>query len=155
MTTLLRANTDLVAIAWLGGATGLTPSMVGSTLPSDNSTWAASGFVTVRASGGRPGLDSPLRNPVVTVDTWACKPTSSKPPWGHANYLAELILRAVQPLSDAEQRAIQRTLTLPTNYPPARALSVYALSEPRRTYGDIGDYASFTFDLQFVWEDLS
>lgn len=155
MTTLLRANTDLVAIAWLGGVAGLTPSMVASQLPGDNSSWAASGFVTVRATGGRPGLDNALRQPVVTVDTWACNPNSSKPPWGKANYLAELIMRACYPRTDAERVAVSRLLTLPTNYPTARVLSAYAVSEPRRTYADIGDFASFVMDLSLNWVDQS
>lgn len=155
MTVTLRANTDLVAVAWLGGVTGLSTAMVGSVLPSDATTWSTNGFVTVRTSGGRPVLDNALRGPVVTVDTWACKPTSSKPPWGQANYLAELIVRACYPRTDAERVAIQRTLLLPTGYPQARVLSAYPVTEPRRSYGDIGDYAAFTFDLQLNWVDLS
>lgn len=155
MTTTLRANTDLVAVAWLAGVTGLSTAMVGSVLPSDATTWSTNGFVTVRTSGGQPVLDNALRRPVVTVDTWACKPTSSKPPWGHANYLAELIVRGCYARTEAEQAAIQRTLTLPTNYPQARVLSAYPVTEPRRSYGDIGSYASFTFDLQLHWVDLS
>lgn len=155
MTVTLRANSDLVAVAWLGGVTGLSTAMVGSVLPSDATSWSTNGFVTVRTSGGRPVLDNALRGPVVTVDTWACKPTSSKPPWGQANYLAELIVRGCYPRTDAERVAIQRTLTLPANYPQARVLSAYPVTEPRRSYGDIGDYAAFTFDLQLNWVDLS
>lgn len=152
---VLRANTDLVAVAWLGGVTGLTPAMVASQLPSDNSTWAASGFVTVRTSGGRPVLDNALRQPVVTVDTWACKPQSTKPPWNKANYLAECIVRACYPRTDAELRNVPRLLTLPAGYPNARVLSAYVVTEPRRSYGDIGLYASFTFDLALNWVDQS
>lgn len=155
MTTTLRANTDLVAVAWLGGVSGLTPNMVGAQLPADATTWAATGFVTVRTSGGRPALDVPMRGPVVTVDTWAVKPTSSKPPWNKANQLAELIVRACEPLSEQERIAMKRTLTLPTGYPAARVESAYVVTEPRRSYGDIGDYASFTVDLQLHWADLS
>ena len=145
----LRANTDLVACAWLGGVTGLTPAMVAATLPTDNTSWAASGFVTVRTSGGSPGLYVPLRAPVVTVDCWAVNPSSAKPPWGKANYLAELI--------DVGCRAtnVNRTLTLPTNYPAARVLSAYLVTEPRRAYGDQGDYARFVLDLALHWVDLS
>lgn len=43
----LRSNSELVAISWRGDVTGLTPSMVAATIPKDNSSWAASGFVTV------------------------------------------------------------------------------------------------------------
>lgn len=152
---VLRANTDLVATTWLGGVTGLSPQMVGAKLPSDNTTWQASGFVTVRVSGGRPSIDTALRGPVVTAETWAVKPGSSKPPWGQAFYLAECIMRACEPRTDQELRAISRTLTLPGTYPPARVLSAYPVSEPRRAYGDSGDYAHVVLDLQLAWVDLS
>lgn len=155
MAVLFRANTDLVAVAWLGGITGLTPSMVASQLPTNNTSWAASGFVTVRTSGGRPILDNALRSPVVTVETWAANPTSSKPPWSKANYLAELIVRGCYPRTDAERVAMQRSLTLLPNYPQARVLSAYVVSEPRRAYGDSGDYAHFVFDVALTWVDLS
>lgn len=144
----LRANTELVAIAWLGTVTGLTSGMVAATLPTDNTSWAASGFVTVRTVGGTPGLYVPLRSPVVNVDFWAVKP-GSRPPWYQANALAELV--------DAGARAsnAQRAVTLPTGYPTARVLSAYLLAEPRRAYGDQGDYARYTADLALHWTDLS
>lgn len=144
-----RATTELVAVTWFGGVTGLSPSIVATTLPKDNTTWSASGFVTARTVGGTPGLYTPLRTPVVTVDCWSVNPSSGKPPWGKANYLAELI--------DAGCRAtnMQRTLTLPTNYPSARVLSAYLISEPRRAYGDEADYARYVMDMVFNWVDLS
>lgn len=147
--TTYRANTELVATAWLAGVAGLSSAMVAATLPKDTSTWASTGFVTVRASGGSPGIHVPMRQPVVTVDTWAVKPGSAKPPWFQANYLAELI--------DVGCRAATagRTVTLPTNYPAARVHSVYLVSEPRRAYGDQGDYARYTVDISMNWTDLS
>ncbi|HEY3689644.1 MAG TPA: hypothetical protein VGL46_05000 [Pseudonocardiaceae bacterium] len=147
--TTLRANTELVALAWLAGVTGLSAGMVGATLPKDTTSWSATGFVTVRASGGAPGIHVPMRNPVVTVDTWGVRPTSAKPPWFLANYLAELL--------DVGCRAVDaaRTVTLPTNYGQARVHSAYLVSEPRRAYGDQGDYARYTTDLALNWVDLS
>lgn len=149
MTTVLRANTELVAVAWLAGVEGLAPGMVAATLPTDNTTWAASGFVTVRTVGGAPGLYTPLRAPVVTVDTWAVRSGTSKPPWFQANYLAELVDRGCRASN------VQRTLTLPSGYPAARVLSAYLVQEPRRAYGDAGDYAHYTADLTLCWVDLS
>lgn len=145
----LRANTELVAISWLGGVAGLTSAMVAAGLPKDTSSWATNGFVTVRTVGGAPGLYVPLRSPIVMVDTWAVKPGSGKPPWFQANALAELV--------DAGCRAstVQRALTLPTNYGTARVLSAYLVSEPRRAYGDQGDYAHYVTDLALHWVDLS
>jgi hypothetical protein len=147
--TTLRANTELVAIAWLGGVTGLGSGMVAATLPKDTTGWAATGFVTVRVSGGAPGVHVPMRQPVVTVDCWAVKPGSNKSPWFQANYLAELV--------DAGCRAATaaRSVTLPTNYPAARVHSAYLVSEPRRAYGDQGDYARYVLDMALNWVDLS
>lgn len=145
----LRASTELVAATWLRGVAGLSSAMVATQLPKDTTAWSASGFVTVRTVGGSPGLYVPLRSPVVTVDCWAVNPGSAKPPWFAANALAELI--------DLGCRAadVNRTLTLPTGYPDARVLSAYLLSEPRRAYGDSGDYAHYIFDLALHWVDLT
>lgn len=149
MATVLRANTELVAVAWLRGVAGLSSSMVATTLPTDNSSWAASGFVTVRAVGGAPGIYVPLRSPVVTVDAWGVNPGSSKPPWFQAAALLEAV--------DLGCRAadVSRELTLPSGYPGARVLTAYLLSEPRRAYGDQGDYAHYIADLALHWVDLS
>lgn len=145
----IRANTELVAVAWLGGVSGLTSSMVAATLPADNSTWAVSGFVTVRTSGGSPGLYTPMREPVVTLDFWAVRPGSTKPPWYQANALAELV--------DAGTRAstAQRAVALPSGYNSARVHSVYFVQEPRRAYGDQGDYAHYVADMAMHWTDIS
>lgn len=145
MSTLLRASTELVGVSWLSGVTGLTAGMVATQLPRDNTTWAASGFVTVVTSGGSPGIYTPLRSPVVTVNTWAANPSSNKAPWGQANNLAELI--------DLGCRAAnaQRVLTLPGSFPQARVLTAYLVTEPRRSYLDEGDYARYIFDLSLNW----
>lgn len=144
----LHANTDLVAVAWLGTAQGLT-GIVGATLPKDTSGWASTGFVTVRTSGGSPDPYVPLRRPVVTVDCWGVSPGSVKPPWALANGLAELVAAACR-ASD-----VGRLLTLPGGYPTARVLDAYLVSEPRRAYGDQGGYARFVVDVALNWVELS
>jgi hypothetical protein len=154
MATILRANTGLVAIAWLGGVTGLSTAMVASRLPTDNSTWAASGFVTVRTTGGSSAVDYALRQPIVTIDCYACTPTSNKPPWGKAWHLAETIHAATEPTNDAARRAVYRDLVLPGNYPDARVVGATARSEPREAYGDPGGLAHVLLDVEFDWVEL-
>lgn len=151
---VLRANSTLVAIAWLGGVAGLTPSMVAAKLPTSNESWAASGFVTVRPAGGRAAVDYPLRMPVVTCDFWACTVNSAKPPVGKANHLAETVYAATNPTSSAARAAIQRTVTLPGGYPDARVLGANAVGEIRPAYGDQGGYGHFLLDVQFDWVEL-
>jgi hypothetical protein len=144
----LRANAELVAVTWLKGVEGLGPGMVGTTLPKDVTTWAETGFVTVRVTGGAPGVYVPMRQSVLTVDTWALSPNSAKPPWGLANNLVELVEAGCRAPGAA------RNVTLPGEFPTARVEATWALSEPRRAYGDQGGYAHYVLDLQMAWVQL-
>lgn len=146
---VLRANSELVAQAWLAGVPGLSGQMVATTLPEDNSTWAASGFVTLAVVGGNPAMYTPSRGPVLQVDAWAVSPSSNKPPWGKAANLGELITAACQ------SAGAERVVTLPGSFPRARVLSTYMVTEFRRAYGDQGDYARYTANLMVKWVDLS
>ncbi|HEY9474676.1 MAG TPA: DUF4082 domain-containing protein [Mycobacteriales bacterium] len=146
-----RANTDLVAVAWLSGVDGVPSDAVATTLPADNSTWAASGFVQVTSGvGSSVNPDVPLRGPVVQVTCWAVNPDSAKPPWGKANNLAETVWSACYQPTD-----VPRLLTLRSGYPQARVLSLWPVSEIRRLPGgDISSYAAYTFDLAVRWVEL-
>lgn len=151
MAVVLRANTELVTEAWLSTVDGMPAGAVATTLPADNSTWAASGFVTVGPTvGGQPDVDVPMRRPVVQVDCWAVNPESRRPPWGRANWLAELIVAACY-----DTASMQRTLTLrPPGFPSARVLAAYPVTEPRRVPSDPAAYARYHLDLQVDWIEL-
>jgi hypothetical protein len=144
-TPVLVPTTDLVASAWVASIPGLDSSMVGPSLPQDVTKWA-NGFIQVMTVGGTPSLYVPVAQPVVSIDCWAVNPGSTKPPWGKANHLSELVRAATY-----DHATVQRDLTLPGNYPTARCLSVYPASEPRRIYSDEAAYARFNFDLVFHW----
>lgn len=145
MPTLIRPNAELVATAWAGGITGLSPQMVATQLPRDVATWQATGFVTVAVNGGTPGIHNPMRSPTLRVDTWAVARGSNKPQWFMANALMELV--------DLGCRATtaQRWLTMPSGYEQARVLTAYLLSEPQRVYDDAGNLARYTSILQLHW----
>jgi len=145
---LLRGNTDLVVQGWLAGVPGLSEAMVASTLPSDVTGWAVSGFVQVTTVGGTPDAYVPMREPVVSVDCWAVAPNSSKPPWGKANNLAEHIAAACQ-----DHRGCNRVVILPEGYPPVRVHQAYLLTEPRRIPSDDGAYARYQMDLALHWTE--
>lgn len=154
MPVVLRANAELVAVAWIKTVTGIDASLVATTLPgpdpSGNYAWAASGFVQVGpVSGGSPQLHYALREPVVQVDCWAVNPNSGKPPWGKAANLAEAILAATYATAQ-----MQATLTLPSSYPQARMLTAHFVQEPRRMPGDDSSYARYSGDLQCHWIEL-
>jgi hypothetical protein len=147
MSVLLRATTELVAVAWLKGVVG---DIVSTTLPRDNTSWAASGFVTVATTGGSAGLYVPLRSPVVSVGCWAAARDSNRPPWNKAAYLAEQIQAATYDVDGTS-----RLLTLPTNYPGARVLTAYTTYEPRRVPDDEASYAHFDFGLTLNWVEVT
>lgn len=145
-----RANSELVAVAWLQGADGMEAGQVATTVPSDETMWAANGFVQVpMVVGGTPQLHYALREPVVQVDVWAVNPSSGKPPWGKAASLMELIVAAT---FDVDR--MQRTLTLPSGYPQARIMTAHFITEPRRIPADNASYARFSADLALHWITL-
>lgn len=152
MAVLLRANTELVAVAWLASAPGIDPAQVATTLPANSAVWAESGFIQVGpVVGGSPNPHIPKRTPVVQVDCWAVNPTSGKPKWSKAINLAETIRAAYE---QVDHRTIQRTLTLLPGYPQARVTSTYFAVEPRRVPGDSGAYARYQADMIFDWIEL-
>lgn len=140
------ATTENVAVAWIASLDGINTSMVDVQLPEDNSTWATSGFITTYVVGGNVGMYEPLRQPKLMVCCWATTPGQSVPPWGLAQYLAELIVA-----STYDQSNFGNSLTIPNCDQSAAVLTAYTISEPRRSFGDLGDYACFTFDLQINW----
>jgi len=146
----LHAPTDLVAVAWVRSIPGLTADGVSTQLPTDETTWAENGFITVPGTvGGSPAANMPLRQPVCQVEAWATVPGSDKLPWGIANQLIEQVRAATY-----DRTTFGRALTItagPVSYPTASVKSVTALTEPRRAWSDAGDYAGFVMDIQLVY----
>lgn len=145
MAAYIYPSHELVAVAWLKTVDGLPTNQIATTLPADNSTWAASGFVQVTTVGGNPEHEMPMFGPVVQVDCWANNLNSQKPPWGKASHLAERIVWAAYA---ADQLG---SLTLGADFHQPRLMGVYALSEPRRITGDEAGFARIQFDMAFRW----
>lgn len=147
MSLQLRATPELVATAWLKTVVG---DRVATTLPKDNSSWAASGFCTLVTAGGTPNLYVPLRDPAIGVDCWAVNPQSQKPPWNKAAVLAEAIQAACY-----DHPTIPQTVTLPAGYPAARVLSAYTTGESRRIHDDASSYARYSIPgLVIAWTEI-
>lgn len=147
MSLRLRATPELVAEAWLKTIVG---DRVATTLPKDNSSWAASGFCTLVTAGGTPNMYVPLREPVIGVDCWANNPQSQKPPWNKAAMLAEAIVAACQ-----DHRNIGQTVTLPSGYPAAAVRSAYVTGDPRRIPDDPSSYARYSIPgLALAWVEV-
>jgi hypothetical protein len=149
MTEPFASTTDLVAIAWIESCEGIKQGQVGTTLPKPDK-WDADGFVTVLTVGGTPHVNFALRRPVVQIDCWANNLNSNKPPWGKANNLAEIVLKAMY----ADQLDIQRDLTLRDHFNNARVLSVWPQTEPRRIKDDEASYARYQFDAAMDWIEI-
>ena len=136
---------EVVAVAWLKAV--VPGGLVATVLPSDNSSWSASGFVQVGLSGGDSHPDFGLESPVVGLDFWAVNVGGSQAPWGKAEQLAMVVRQAC--LS-----GVQRDVSLPAAFGGARVLQAWMLGKPRRLRGDPAGYAHFTQDMQFRWVGL-
>ena len=149
MPDVLLANDEIVAIAWIFSIGGLQADGVATQLPASEASWNRFGFITVAVVGGSPGQEIPVRRPVFQVDCWANNPGSDKPPWWRANALAEQVRLGVY-----DRLRVHRGVSLiggGKTYPPAAVLGAIMLTEPRRGYGDPGDYARYFFDLMLTW----
>jgi hypothetical protein len=145
VTTSLRPNTELVAVAWLAGITGLSSAMVATQLPGDVNAWMATGFLTARNVAGTPSMYTPLRSPVLVLDAWAVSANTARPPWFQANSLMEAVRDGcIDP-------GAHRWVELPGNYEPAQVTSAYLLTEPQRVYNDEGAFARYTANLALHW----
>lgn len=149
---VFRANTELTAIAWLSSLDGVPGDAVATTLPTDNSTWSASGFVQVTGGvGGTVNAYVPMRGPVVQVTCWAVNPNSKRPPWGKANNLAETIWAACYNPAN-----FHAALTLRDSFPQVRVHAAYPVGEIRRLPGgDVSEYAAYTFDVALKWTEIT
>lgn len=150
------ANSEQVAVAWLKGVDGVPASGVATTLPTDNTTWATSGFVVVSVVGGSRHGYFALKTPVVRCDCWAVtldangNPTG-KPPWGKASQLSESVYAAT-----LDEANVRRTLSLPGVLPDCRVIEAEVISEPQRLYGDeTNRTARLFFDLMINWIELT
>jgi len=153
------ANSELAAIAWLKTVPGMPVNQIGTTLPQDNTTWAASGYVQPIVVG--KGSSSPYygyRAPVIQVHCWAVNPTKQTPPWWKANELAENIYAHLLRDNGVENLATK------TGYRNVRILEAWAIDEPKRipwgfpsgqgSFVDPGDAAHYTVSFQLAWAEL-
>ena len=144
-TTLKKANSELVAVAFLQQLLGQSGG-VGARLPGDTSSWAQTGFVQISGVGGSPNVYAQLRRPVVDVRAKWIAPNSKQPPWNRAADLAERIIAGFY-----GEPAEPRLVVLPAGFERAFVQSAYALTEPRRIGGDDSNIATFQFDMQLNW----
>lgn len=139
-------SNEMVAVAWLKQSVPYLGNRVATELPSDNSSWSASGFTTVATTGGTPNVEVPVNEPVMSIDNWGVSLNSGRPPWNLASVPAEEIKIAA-----VDHGTIPKILTMPAGYNQVRVFSVVPRTEPRRVPGDGAGYAHYQQDLEFRW----
>ena len=139
--TFKYASPEAVSQQWAAAVVGVP---TGNQLPTDNTTWAASGFVLTSDAGGDPDMYYPLHNSIFIFQTWACNPSSPYPPWGKARNLVEQI-------RNETYQHLGRVLVLPNCDQNARVLQSVMLKEPHKVYGDLGNYAAYTVTVELHW----
>lgn len=146
VTGALHPNSEVVGVAWLKARVPYLGTRVATELPTDNSSWSASGFVTIAVTGGSPNIEVGVRRPVFSIDCWGASTNSGRPPWNLASQMAEQIHDAVL------AHALVPTIVSPGGaYGNARVFQVIPRTEPRRIPGDVANYAHFSFDVEMWW----
>lgn len=144
----LLPNSELVAQAWLLAAvTGLT-GKVATTLP--DPPWTDNEFVQIMSVGGGPDQEVPRYNPVISLNCFAMKQGSARPPWGQAAQLANRIIQACYEIRYNSNSRVLLSMQ-PSGYMQAVVTSVYPVSDMRRIPSDPSQYAVYNLDLQFTW----
>lgn len=141
-----KPTNEVVGVSWLRSLPGIPSNGVSTALPKDNSTWEASGFITVQTVGGQPDMYNPWNQPVFQILCWANRANSEKVPWGKANNLAEIIKDACYGHPE-----LYGHVATPSQFKDARVLSCYLLSEPRKVQADEARFAVYEFELQMYW----
>lgn len=141
---------DLVFVEWIKTAAAVTADGVATQLPTNETLWSANGFIVVPTTvGGTPHDTIPVRRPVGQVECWGTVPGSDKLPWGIPNLLADQVrIATYDRLNFGRPLAIVKGSV---TYPVAVVKAAQIMSEPRRIWSDVGDYAGFTFDLMLHW----
>jgi hypothetical protein len=141
------ATAELVTVAFIKTMAGFTNGMVSTTLPTDNTSWAASGFAVVGPPvGGGQHPMVPWRTPVMQVDCYAVTVGSDNPPWSLACGLAEAIVAGTY-----DHSLLGQALTLRSGYEQARVTGATVIGGPRRQRGDPAAYAWYQLDLEINW----
>lgn len=154
-TQILLPTAELVAVALISTFANVPSGAVGMTLPADTSKWINTGFVQVSVLTGTtpPGLA--LRQTSLSIDLWALRGVNTlRPDWGTAAVLAEIVHHGC-----TEHRAVQITVSPGPNYPNARVLTAYPLTDPvvrpSSTPGpgetDVASWAHYGFDMRMNW----
>lgn len=157
MAVQLIPSSEAVAVGWISSIEGLQADGVATQLPDDETKWTANGFITVAVVGGSPDMYVPVRKPVFQIDSWAVNIGSGKPPWGKAANLLEQVRMATYGYREPGSQLASRAVGIRASgveYPAARVMAAYLMTEPHRMYGDRADFARYVCTIQLHWTTL-
>lgn len=149
-------NSELVTLAWIRDVVTAYDVGVGTTLQGPDPetqvlSWGTTGFLTAAVVGGSIHGTVPMRQPVMSIDVWAANVDGSRPPWGRANSIAELIVQAAYSFDWGDT---QRPVVLPAGFGSALVRDGSVLNEPERRPSDAANYAHYGFQLSVSWVPL-
>lgn len=154
-----RANSELVAVAWLASLAEIANNgQVATTLPEDRKSWVDSRFLVVGpAVGGDPEVYVPHRRPIFQLESFAVRygqptaseETSMKPDWAAANDLLEIVVDAAY-----FNENLGEPLTLRTGYRQARVTGVVPMTEPRKMSETASGEANYQMDIMIQWIEI-
>lgn len=146
MSTPLIPTDELVAVAWIKAALGLTNG-VSTTLP--DIPWDDEQWIQVMQVGGSPDIDTPVMDAAISVNTFAYKEGSTKPPWNKANHLMQQLLIATYQTQRQPSGRVE--LDLADDYGRAIVMSARSLGLPRRIPSDPSQFAAYNMDIGIMW----
>lgn len=144
------ATSELVVAAWLATLPGIASAMVGAQLPTDITTWAATGFVQTGLDFGRSPMYVPVRAPIMELTVWGVNPGTNTPNWKLAADLAGVIVDACY-----RNLSLGVPLQLPEpGYRQAQVKGAWPVRDPQRENEDITNFAKYTLDVEFRWTEI-
>lgn len=148
MSTPLIPTDELVAVAWIKAALGLTNG-VSTNLPDPpwgdtDDTW-----LQVMQIGGSAATDVPMMDAAVSVNAFAHTANSLKPAWNKANHLLQRLLIATYQTQRPPSNRVE--VEMPGDFGEAIVCAVRPLSLPRRIPSDPSQYAVYNMDIGIMW----
>jgi hypothetical protein len=141
-------SAEAVAVAWLKKLNTLAGTAVATTVPVASS-WPLVGtsrvFLQVLGTGGGTVGDTPYHRDVVSVDTWATKDSSDRPPLGVAMQIALRVWGAGFSVSNQGLLEVEPDTWVSVD--SVRPVSAH----PRRIPDQDQSRAHYSLDMEISW----
>lgn len=141
-------SAEAVAVAWVKRLNTVAGTAVATTVPVASS-WPLVGtsraFIQVLGTGGGTVGDTPYHRDIVSVDSWATKDNSDRPPLGLAMQLALKVWGAG--FSSSNQGLVEVEPGVTVSVDSVRPISAH----PRRIPDQDQSRAHYSLDVEISW----